>query len=361
MTASTTERGRGAAVRWLRVAAIAVALLVFGWTLRSADLRLTLQLIVALGPTVLVILLPQGVWTLLHAAAWRRLLPSRERRPPVATLARVLLSAEAARMTLPGGPAFGESLQVYWLSRAGVPAVDGMASIAWKKCLTVLTNALYVVIPLLFAAAAIDHASERLFGGSGLYGGLLLATLALLALGIVMAWTMARGSPLSALTKLAARLPFARFRSWLEAKESSVGRADAALRAPTAAGGTSRLVTSGLLLFGQWLFEAFETLLILRLLGVDLPLVQVMAIEASASLLRSGAFMVPGGLGVQDAGYVALLGGFGVPEAASVGVAFVILRRAKELLWIAVGYLLLAASPARPSRALAADPAPSVP
>jgi uncharacterized membrane protein YbhN (UPF0104 family) len=50
--------------------------------------------------------------------------------------------------------------------------------------------------------------------------------------------------------------------------------------------------------------------------------------------------MIPAGIGVQDAGYVAFFGAFGVPDAATLGVAFVIVKRAKELLWIAVGLAL---------------------
>jgi glycosyltransferase 2 family protein len=59
------------------------------------------------------------------------------------------------------------------------------------------------------------------------------------------------------------------------------------------------------------------------------------------ALVRAAAFMVPAGLGVQDAGYVAFLGAFGVPEAATAGAAFVLIKRAKEIVWTALGYLIL--------------------
>jgi len=67
------------------------------------------------------------------------------------------------------------------------------------------------------------------------------------------------------------------------------------------------------------------------------------------TLLRSIAFMVPAGLGVQDAGYVAFLAAFGVPEAATVGVAFVLIKRAKELFWIAMGFVLFLFSKQSPA------------
>jgi hypothetical protein len=49
-------------------------------------------------------------------------------------------------------------------------------------------------------------------------------------------------------------------------------------------------------------------------------------------------------LGVQDVGYVAVLQGLGVAHATSVGAAFVLLKRIKEIVYIAAGYLILALS-----------------
>jgi uncharacterized membrane protein YbhN (UPF0104 family) len=50
---------------------------------------------------------------------------------------------------------------------------------------------------------------------------------------------------------------------------------------------------------------------------------------------------VPAGLGVQDAGYVLCLRALAVPEATTVGAAFVVLKRGKDLFWILLGFLLL--------------------
>jgi uncharacterized membrane protein YbhN (UPF0104 family) len=58
--------------------------------------------------------------------------------------------------------------------------------------------------------------------------------------------------------------------------------------------------------------------------------------------VRHVVFVVPAGLGVQDLGYVTGLAALGVPDATSLGAAFVLVKRAKELLWTAFGYALLA-------------------
>jgi uncharacterized membrane protein YbhN (UPF0104 family) len=65
----------------------------------------------------------------------------------------------------------------------------------------------------------------------------------------------------------------------------------------------------------------------------------VLAMEAAVVFARNAAFFVPAGLGVQDAGYLAFLSAFGV--AAPLAAAFIVVKRTKELLWIAAGYLVL--------------------
>jgi len=90
-----------------------------------------------------------------------------------------------------------------------------------------------------------------------------------------------------------------------------------------------------------WLVEAIDTAIVLRVLGVSLDFAFAMAAEGAISMLRSIGNVMPAGLGVQDAGYATLLPAMGVaPDAAA---AFVLVKRGKELLWIAAGYALLAA------------------
>jgi len=73
----------------------------------------------------------------------------------------------------------------------------------------------------------------------------------------------------------------------------------------------------------------------------------VLAFEPVVSFARSAAFFIPAGLGVQDAGYMAFLQHAGIPDAVNRAAAFVLLKRFKEIIWIAVGWILLLATRAR--------------
>jgi uncharacterized membrane protein YbhN (UPF0104 family) len=73
-----------------------------------------------------------------------------------------------------------------------------------------------------------------------------------------------------------------------------------------------------------------------------MPLLTAVVLEAAIIVVRSAAVPVPAGLGVQDVGYVLCLKALGVPDATTVGTAFVVLKRGKDLSWILVGFALMA-------------------
>ena len=90
-----------------------------------------------------------------------------------------------------------------------------------------------------------------------------------------------------------------------------------------------------------WFIRSVETWLFLWLVGADVPLVAAMVVETALILVRAAAVPVPAGLGVQDAGYVLCLRALGVPDATTLGAAFVVIKRGKDLFWIVVGFVLL--------------------
>lgn len=66
-----------------------------------------------------------------------------------------------------------------------------------------------------------------------------------------------------------------------------------------------------------------------RLLGADIDLGAVLAIEAMLQVLLTAAFLVPGAVGVQEAGYASIGLVFGLAPELSLGLS--LLRRARDL------------------------------
>ncbi|APR83064.1 Hypothetical protein A7982_08413 [Minicystis rosea] len=323
---------------------LAVAALALWNTLRHAELGRAADLALGIGPKVALVAVPFFVAMMLQTAGYARILTavSGVRRGfwDYVRLLTVMLSTEAVLLAVPAGAAIAETINPYLLKRRlGVPISEGLAASVTKKAAIVFTNGIYIGIAVLFGAGYLQSASRALIGAGGLSWLVAASGLAMLVAALVMSRVLFSGTVASRSHGLLSRIPSARLRAYLDARKSGFVETDAHF-AGLIQRGRPALATSLVFMLGCWLAEGAEAFVILRLLGVDMPFAEVLAFEVVVSLLRSLAFMVPAGLGVQDAGYVAFLGAFGVPDAATLGVAFVLVKRARELLFVAVGFLL---------------------
>lgn len=87
-----------------------------------------------------------------------------------------------------------------------------------------------------------------------------------------------------------------------------------------------------------WIASAAGAWIALRLMGAEFSIWAVLAIEALIFTLRSAAFAIPGGIGVQEAGYLLCAPLLGLP--AEWALALALAKRARDLA-IAVPTLLI--------------------
>src|SRR5438093_893345 len=89
-----------------------------------------------------------------------------------------------------------------------------------------------------------------------------------------------------------------------------------------------------------WLGGIFEVMLLMALIGTPIGLRDALLVEALAQPIRAVALVIPGGLGAQEVGGVALCRFLGIPEPAAVTLR--LLKRARELAFDGVGLAYLA-------------------
>ncbi len=82
-----------------------------------------------------------------------------------------------------------------------------------------------------------------------------------------------------------------------------------------------RLAAVFALHFAIWFFGVLEVWLALRFMGVPAPYGTALVIESLGQAVRGAAFAVPGGIGVQEAGFVALCAVFGIPAPAAIALS----------------------------------------
>ncbi|MEN9728068.1 MAG: hypothetical protein RL434_2434 [Pseudomonadota bacterium] len=86
-----------------------------------------------------------------------------------------------------------------------------------------------------------------------------------------------------------------------------------------------------------WLAGIVEIWIILKAVDAPVTLQEAWVVEAAVQLVRTAAFFIPSGLGVVDGSFVLVVGI--ITGSPGLGVLVAVVRRARDLLWIAAGFL----------------------
>ncbi len=332
-------RGRRIAHIGLRVAAVCIAIGLFARTILAADLARVAALVTKLGPRALVPFAPFAAIMLLETLGWTRLLALLGVSPRFFTLLRIRISSEAFLLSLPGGSVAAEAAKVVLAkSRLGLSSATTMASVAQGKPLSIGALSVYLFIGVGISSLT-HHGAPRFLGSETLGYGLLVAAIVLGASAAVLAFAL-RGSLAERLFELLLLVPSSRARAWLAVRRMGFTTTDAQMSTIGRASSTASMLAAAPLLLGLFL-QGLETWILFRLLGARIPFEEVICLDASMAVVRSVAFLLPAGLGLTDLSYVAALGALGVPDHATLGAAFAVLKRAKDIVVIAIGYALL--------------------
>lgn len=234
----------------------------------------------------------------------------------------------------------GEAVKA-WVLRHEIPYRETIPSLIVSKTAEVVAQALLLAVGIVLAAT------------TGIGGPSLRTAMAYLLLVEVIGVGGFVGVQVAGVVGRAGRLF-----SWAGGRaRRHAARLDEALRGFYRYEWRRFLVSVGLYFVG-WLLGAVQALLILDALGLSGSLVTATIIEALWSGVRFATFFVPASLGTLEGANAAAFGGFGF--SATAGLAFTLVRRACQVVWIGVGVVILVAM--RPTRALAGEgpgPVPS--
>lgn len=92
-----------------------------------------------------------------------------------------------------------------------------------------------------------------------------------------------------------------------------------------------RLLLASMVHLLGWFSTGVGTWISLRLLGFEAAMLPILALEALLDALVTATFVVPGAVGVQEAGYVGLGAVFGVPPDLALGLPILLLFQWIEL------------------------------
>ncbi len=219
---------------------------------------------------------------------------------------------EGVNALLPVAQVGGDIVGVRLLMRAGAAATPVGASVIADKTMEAVSQ-----LVVASAALTLVISGPGTGGIEGLLPGLAVATVLIGGFLLAQRWGLLR---------LAERL-------LVKAAGAAGAEPDAFRGIHEAVWATYRdwrRCTAALALHAlAWSSGAVEVWLILRFMGHPVGLGQAFALESLGQAVRSAAFAIPGALGAQEAGYMALMQMVGLP--AEIGLALSLVKRVRQI------------------------------
>jgi uncharacterized protein (TIRG00374 family) len=318
--------------RSVRPALVLAGLGVIAWLLHQVGPAAVWELLRSLGWRILIVLsLPFSAAVVLDTLGWGALL--REYRVPFRVLMRARLAGEAVNLTTPTASVGGEPLKAFLL-QPHVPLTEALGSVVIDKTTVIIGQALFVAAGLAIAAARLPLSNPVIVS----MAALLAVEIACIG-GFVLVQTL---GIFGGGGRLLGRLGFGRAERYQAGLESLDRWLRSFYRERR-----GHLAASTLLHAMAWATGAVEIYLVLAFLGIDASFPLVLAVEAFGAAVKFASFMIPASLGALEGGYLAIFRAFGLGGA--VGLSYTLIRRLREAVWAAIGYVWLASLRARPS------------
>lgn len=258
------------------------------------------------------IALSHAVPVLLDVVAWRLLFG--DGTPSLAALARARWIGEAINNLFPVAQIGGELARVRLVTMAGVDTTAAAASVVADVTIGALTQAVFGVAGAILLVAWYDAE----------FALPILGSLLLFGCGILLLYGLQRRSYAVPVWRLLKR---ALGRAGWLARFGRAERISIALEKLYA--DRPAMARASAWRLAGWIAGAGEILLSLHFLGYPERWTEAFILESLTQAARSAAFAVPGGLGVQEVGFVALGAalGFDPPTCLALGL----IRRGRDI------------------------------
>jgi putative membrane protein len=261
---------------------------------------------------------------LANACDWRSLIRG-VNRPGLLRMLHLVWVRESVNSMLPVARIGGEVVAFRMLKRWGVRPSTAVGSIVVDMQLTVISQLLFTMVGIGFLFAHAHSGTLRL--ASQLAWGVVVLAPLLLLFALVQ-----HANPFERITRALNRMTSGKLAA-LVGQSAQIDRSIKLIW-------RRRAVVLRYLFFWQPL-QCFTTSLqiwlALYFLGVQVTLVEAVVIESLIQAISSAAFFVPGGLGVQEGGFILIGGAFGLDPSTCLALAAA--RRIRDVLIFVPGLI----------------------
>ncbi len=318
--------GAPAATSSAQIALAGLGFVLLGVLIYQAGPRELMQHLVVLGWWAPIIFLPYAVSSVFDAAGWRATFV--RFRPALWLLYLARLVGEAMNSVTPTAYLGGEPVKAFVLQRFGVPLTESATSVILAKTALTIAQIAFVIVGVALFLVRREVAVSSL-------PILIALSIAGVAMTAVLVILQRRGL-VAFLARLIKRaFPRARLVARLAAQAPEIDRR---LRSFYGARPRAAAVSVAFHFVG-WLTGAAEVYVIMALIGHPVGVLDAVVIEALAQPTRLAGILIPGTIGVQEAGGMVIFGLLGLPP--ELGLAMMLLKRVRELGFNLLGLALL--------------------
>ena len=273
------------------------------------------------------IFIPYALVPVCETLGWRFAFPA-SRSLRFSELLRLTVAVKAVQFLTPSIIQAGEFMKVHLLRQSGVQVDVAAASVVVAKTTIMIAELLFIGLGLLLALGYVavdpDVAFSVTFG------------LVLMALCLIGGIFLQRAGLFRPLVSVGRRIPF--LRAFVERHEGFLSSTERIVQAHLDE--KRRFIWSSVWFFMGWAAGIVEVWAFLRILGLPADVPSALFIQVWSLIVTRLTTFIPGNLGAQEAGTAMTFSFLGLSVESAI--AFAVLRRLRQLGWIAASLGCLA-------------------
>ncbi|MEX0806583.1 MAG: lysylphosphatidylglycerol synthase transmembrane domain-containing protein [Candidatus Binatia bacterium] len=319
---------RATLTRLLLIAGVAV----FAFLVWNSGPELIGKLLLRVGwETLPLVILPHTLVIVFETSGWWFAFPRNGCPITAAKIARFVVAAKAIQLITPSISQAGELLKIHLLRFTGLTSEISVSSVIAAKTTITLAELLFLTVGL---AVVLTHMTVEPALVTSATVAILMMCVAVAA---IVAWQ--RMGLFRPFVWLSRRLGM--FTAFRDRYEQFMSCTDALLR--DYLNHRTRLYLSGIGYFLAWFSGVLEAWVFLSILGLTNDFLSALLVQVWLVLVTRVTAFIPGNVGAHEAGIVMMFSFLGL--GADSAMAFALLRRIRQIVWIALGMGLLAKIP----------------
>lgn len=263
--------------------------------------------------------------------AWHLLMGEARKKVRFVDLFMIKHVGEMLTIFNPTGIIAGEGIKAIYLQKRGIDSRHGLSSIIMLRILTMLSGIFLTVISGVYLILVKLGDSSKL-----LY--IIIAVALIVFLSYLL--TVFLLNPKLYFGRMVEKLQKKKGWSFLTDKIVASSYEINKISSDFFAANKIRFTSSFILCITHWIFGALEFYIILRILGLNPSLIDVVAVEMGIIFFKTIGAIIPGQIGIEEYGNKVMLDAIGV-QSNEVWLVATLMRRGRQVFWLAVAGIFM--------------------